>query len=316
MNDRDKLLRKARKTKSHTDWTSYKRMRNFCTGEVRCAKASYHQNLLNENCGNPRKFWATIKSIFPTQSCKLSVQPIDGEKTKKFSDYFKNAISMLKRKSMPLINFTWQFGTKLPSRTNERFSFGYISKVFVEKELRTLRRNKSTGLDDLPPGLLKDCAAHICGPLCHILNLSIKNATVPAIWKTAKITPIFKSGDHEFPENYRPISVLSKIMEKAVYNQLIDFLERNKLLSESQFGFQKRRFTKMAAALLCDDIRSEMDKGNLVGVVFLDLTKAFDTIGHASSLNKLFVYGVKGKELEWFTKVGGLQVIYLTESKW
>ena len=133
---------------------------------------------------------------------------------------------------MPLINFTWRFGTKLPRRTNQSFIINYISKVFVEKELRALRRNKATGLDQLPPGLLKDCAAHISGPLCHILNLSIKSSTVPNIWKAAKVTPIFKSGNHELPENYRPISmlpVLSKILEKAVHRQLIDFLESNSL---------------------------------------------------------------------------------------
>ena len=130
-----------------------------------------------------------------------------------------------------------------------------------------------------------------------------QSGTVPSVWKAAKVTPIFKSGNHELPENYRPVSVLpvlSKILEKAVHRQFIDFLESDNLLSESQFGFRKRRSTKLAATLLCDDIRSEMNKGNFVGVVYLDLSKAFDTIGHAQLLNKLSAYGVKGKELQWF----------------
>ncbi len=198
MNDRDQLLRKARKTNSQADWISYKQMRNYCTGQVRRAKANYHQNLLNENCEHPRKFWATIKSIFPTKTCKSAVQNIDRENTKKFSDYFKNAIPLLKQKSMPLINFTWRFVRKLPSRTNKIFTINYVTKAFVEKELRALRRNKATGLDELPPGLLKDCAAHISRPLCHILNLSIESGTVPNIWKAAKVTPIYKSGNHDF----------------------------------------------------------------------------------------------------------------------
>ena len=136
-------------------------MRNFCTNQVRRAKANYHQDLLNENCDNPRKFWATIKRVFPTKTCKSQVQSIDQDKTKKFSDYFKDVIPLLKQKSMPLTDFTWRFIEKLPNRTNKKFIIKSIPKVFVEKELRALRRNKATGLDELPPGLLKDCAAHI-----------------------------------------------------------------------------------------------------------------------------------------------------------
>ena len=278
-------------------------MRSFCTNQVRRANANYHQDLLNENCDNPRKFWATIKSVFPTKTCKSQVQSIGQDKTKKFSVYFKNVIPLLKQKSMPLTDFTWRFIEKLPNHTNKNFIIKSIPKVFVEKELRALCRNKATGLHELPPGLLKDCAAHISGPLCNIINLFIESGTVPSVWKAAKVTPIFKSGNYELPENYRPVSVLPvllKILEKAVHRQLIDFLESNNLLSESQFGFRKRRSTKLAATLLCDDIRSEMNKGNFVGVVYLDLPKAFDTIGHAQLLNKLSAYGVRGKELQWF----------------
>ena len=70
ISDRDKLLRKAGRTKSQADWNSYKQMRNICTNTVRRSKANYHQDLLNENCDNHRKFCVTIKSIFPTKTCK------------------------------------------------------------------------------------------------------------------------------------------------------------------------------------------------------------------------------------------------------
>lgn len=304
LNDRDKLLRKARRTKNENDWASYKRLRNLCTNRVKRAKSHYYRSLLNENTANPRKFWSTIKTIFPTQVTKSLIQDTDNDKTKKFSDYFKNAILTLKQKSMPLMNFTWRFTNPAPNRTNQNFTIGYISKIFVEKELRALSRNKATGPDELPPGMLKDCATHISKPLSYILNLSIDSGTVPSIWKAAKITPIFKSGNRELPENYRPISVLpvlSKILEKAVHHRLLDFLESNSLLSESQYGFRKHRSTKLAATLLCDDIRREMNNGNLIGVAYLDLSKAFDTIGHSLLINKLSAYGVKGKELQWFS---------------
>ena len=87
--------------------------------QVRRAKANYHQDLLNGNCDNPRKFWATINGVFPTNTCKSQVQSIGQDKTKKFSDYFKNFIPPLKEKSMPLTNFTWRFIEKLPNRTKK-----------------------------------------------------------------------------------------------------------------------------------------------------------------------------------------------------
>ena len=75
----------------------------------------------------------------------------------------------------------------------------------------------------------------------------------------------------------------------------------NKLLSESQYGFRKRRSTKLAAALLYGDFQKEMNNGNMVGAVHLDLSKVLDTIGHGLLLTKLQLYGVDGKELSWFT---------------
>ena len=102
------------------------------------------------------------------------------------------------------------------------------------------------------------------------MNLSIKTSTVHGIWKSAKVVPIFKSGSHDLLENYRLISVLpvfSKVFEEAVHYQLLQFLETNKLLSDSQFGFRKYRPTKLATALLFDNIRKEVNIGNMIGAV-------------------------------------------------
>ena len=170
----------------------------------------------------------------------------------------------------------------------------------MESKLRLLKCNKSTGLDNLPPGLLKDCGTYISKPLCHILNLSFESSTVPKIWKVAKISPILKSGNTKIPENYRPVSVLpvlSKILEKAVYSKLLSYLEKNKLLTKFQFGFCKQRSTKMAATHLCDQIRREMNNGNIVAAVYFDLSKAFDTVDHDLLINKPSTYGVSEREL-------------------
>ena len=98
--------------------------------------------------------------------------------------------------------------------------------------------------------------------------------------------------------NFRPISilpVLSKLLEKAVHWQYRNFMEEENLLSDRQFGFWSKRSTNLAATLFIDDIRNDVAKENLVGAIFIDLSKAFDTISHHVLLAKLQAYGVHGK---------------------
>ena len=128
-------------------------------------------------------------------------------------------------------------------------------KLFFEKVLRSLKRQKTTGIGNLPTGLLKDCAVHILVPLCYIINLSISTSTKPTIWKHAKVSPVFKSGDSSEPSNCRSIStlpVLSKILEKAIHKQLMDYLETEKQLCNQQYRFCRKRSIKMAATLFCN----------------------------------------------------------------
>ena len=90
-------------------------------------------------------------------------------------------------------------------------------------------------------------------------------------------------------------------MEKTIYHQLSSFLEESKLLHKYQFGFRNNMSTEQAAVMFLDDIRSKVDKGELVGAVFIDLSKAFDTVSHSQLISKLSSYGIHDKELDWFT---------------
>ena len=93
---------------------------------------------------------------------------------------------------------------------------------------------------------------------------------------------------------------MSRILEKAVYNQLKEYLEENNLLSQQQFGYRSKPSTKTATVLFLDDICKNIEKGKLVGAVFMDLSRAFDTISHATLMTKLKAYENSGEEIQWF----------------
>ena len=124
---------------------------------------------------------------------------------------------------------------------------------------------------------------------------------------------IYKSGNRQECENYRPISILpiiSKILERSVLNQIYKFLNDNSLLSKYQSGFRPKNSTLTALIQMCDTLYENMDNGELNGVVFLDIWKAFDSINHTILLHKMKVqFGITNVELDWFSS-------YLTDHRY
>ena len=192
--------------------------------------------------------------------------------------------------------------------SNYSFQF-YLKNVIQTKDhtrkiIKEMNSKSSYGFDGISSKLLKQLEQILIDPLTHIINQSLISGIYPDKLKLAKIVPIHKKGNIYQVENYRPISILpaiSKIFEKVVFEQLYTYFTHNKYLFPSQYGFRKMHSTELALLELVDRIIPQFDKTNLAIAIFMDLSKAFDTLDHEILLSKLKYYGVSNSALNWFS---------------
>ena len=199
------------------------------------------------------------------------------------------------------INSVKSFNKELNITT--KFQLEPTTEDIVLKLLKNVDISEAAGIYNLPGRFLKDGAVILAKPVIEICNLSIKSRIFPDPCKLAKLKPIFKKGSRMDPSNDRPISLLpliSKIFEKSVHDQMIDYLAQYKILYKYESSFRTKHLADLCLSYLNDKILKGFDIGLCTGKILIDLQKAFDTIDHNILLERLKAIGFCDDTATWF----------------
>ncbi|CAM4699543.1 unnamed protein product [Caretta caretta] len=277
----------------------YKNIARACRSKIRKAKSHLELQLARDIKSNKKGFFRYVSN---KKKVKGSVGPLlneggnlvteDVEKANVLNAFFASVLTNKVSSQTTALGSTAWGGGDQPSVEKE------VDQDYLEK----LDEHKSMGPDALHPRVLKELADVIAEPLAIIFENSWRLGEVPDDWKKANVVPIFKKRKEEDPGNYRPVSLTSvpgKIMEQVLKESFLKHLEERKVIRNSQHGFTKGKSCLINLIAFCDKITGSVDEGKAVDVLFLDVSKAFDTVSHSILASKLKKYGLDEWTIRW-----------------
>ena len=280
---------------------AYEKYRNRLRDINREAFTNYFKARFEKCNGDIKKSWKILNemrhkrrtSCFPNY-IEINQQCITDRRIvlTKFNKYFTNIARNLNESKSP--DEFKDYKKFMKNRIESTIFFDAIESNEIDKIIKELNPNKSS---DISPRILKLYRGIISPNLAILLNNCVNSGIFPDKLKIARVIPLFKSGDKSDIANYRPISllpVISKIFEKLVHKRLVSFLDKHQVIYRKQFGFRKRHSTQHALHSAVTQILHGLNNNEAVYGIYLDFSKAFDTIQHDILLEKLEHYGIRG----------------------